>query len=225
MNWKINLSPFLSPFLLVLAFILLSLSQTVSAVYWGCPSSIKNSYECAQYLEQVVKKSGELKFTRNNGTLILPLRSGNKIYRNSGAIGNSQKYSAVQYFKKTNHVVIHVQYWESSSYLLLNLQTGDEYVLAGNPVLSPNSERIVVARMDIDIGLNPNSIAVYRFTNGGLTKEYMYAPSWGPSNLEWQGDTKISLRKNYFDTTGGTVELKTRKVYLKLEGDKWRLVD
>lgn len=197
--------------------------QPVNAVYQGCPDTIKNSYECAQHLEASVKRSGELKFVRKNGNLSISLKKGKKTYTNSGEDTEVKRFSLVNYLKPVDQAVIHIQFWENVAYRLLDLNTGKEIDIEGYPILSPDSRRIVSARMDIDIGLSPNSISIYRFENGKVVKEFTIKPDWGPSNPEWQGDSKILLKKNSWDTTGPTVRIKTENVYLILKGTEWRL--
>lgn len=202
------------------------LSSAACAEHQGCPNSIENSYECAQYLERgVITKSDSKLLLRDEKSLIVFLRNGAKrIYKDAGEGTDVKRFSVVQHLKETEHVVIHIQYWENDSHLLLDLRTGKEYQIDGNPTLSPDSKRIAVIRMDDVAGRNPNSVAIFRFVDGNLVQEYRLTPDWGPSNLRWLSSNKIILVKNIIDTSTGAYKVIKREEYLLLRGTKWQLV-
>lgn len=89
---------------------------------------------------------------------------------------------------------------ERRSGWFINEKTGDSFYTKGEPILSTNKKRFIVANYDMEEGLEWNGIQIYSINDKEITLEYEEALfSWGPTNVKWVDDTHILLTKNVLE--------------------------
>lgn len=196
---------------------LLLIPSVIIAGYPDCPDTIRNSHNCAIYLENRLLQENNKLFLRQGNTLIIKLRNGKeKIYVDKDKDDHSKSFNFVKYFPEIDYGLVHVQYYEGDTYFIINLLNGKDKDIQGFPLLSPNKKRFAVYSKDLDAGYNPNILAVYRVGIDYLFLEFKEEPKeWGPSSLRWIQNDQISFKKDSY-------RIKEQK-NLKYFGGKWRI--
>jgi hypothetical protein len=187
-------------FIIIILFITSTANGAEKPWFPGCPASIKNSYDCAQYLEKdVLKKYPELA-SRDANKLIIHMVSGSTTTLIDEAVqaSRTKKYSLVGVLKEIDYALIHVQYWESKTYYLVNLQTGQIEDIEGLPVVSPSNKYLVSTNFAGVSGESDPTIKIYKLSKPHLTLTWSLKPKWEPSDPKWLSDTELTLVKNIF---------------------------
>ncbi|OGI48644.1 MAG: hypothetical protein A2151_09790 [Candidatus Muproteobacteria bacterium RBG_16_65_34] len=187
-----------------------------------CPKTIHNSYECAQFLEKELGKEYPTLFSRDGLKLMVKLiDGGEKTYIDSAHQNDDAKvtwYSFVQYYPEIGYGLIEVQFYEGGTRYLLNLRTGKDTDIVGDPILSPDKKRIAVSNVDIESRYTPNVLSVHEVRPNGLTTEFLEKPvDWGPGNLRWVTNQELLFIEYRFDPEPPYKERKTPKT-LKYRG-------
>jgi hypothetical protein len=81
-------------------------------------------------------------------------------------------------------------------YLLLNAQTGQCDTLISSITVNKSQTKFLCASLDLDAGLVPNGIEIWRFGSFGITREFSYLEGFknsGPRDAVWENDTSVSF--------------------------------
>lgn len=167
-----------------------------------CPESIRNSYECYRYRElQLSKRYGQY-FYRKGKALNVRLTNGQvRSFTDvpedaSHDVGTVKAYALIQNFPTVNYWLVAVQFYEGSSYLLLNGKNGTVTTIEGEALLSPDRRRFVVSNFDIEAGYSPNVLSIYRLTGAHPVQEFLVKPTeWGATDVAWKNATTVIFRK------------------------------
>ena len=146
------------------------------------------------------------------------------ILSNKKANQESRKvYWFLTYFQQIKYFLVLLRGWEGTSYLIINASTGDIHSLLGIPLISKDLQRFVVASIDLEAGYIPNRIAIYRFFDNSIKKEWSkdYTAS-GPSDVKWINNTVITFFENFSKNGGQTID--TKIVTIKLLNGEWEIV-
>jgi hypothetical protein len=191
---------------MIYRFLIITLFLTSTAIgaekpwFPGCPATIKNSYECAQYLEKdTLKKYSEMA-SRDANSLTIKIASGvttTFLDVNAESV-QTNKYSLVDVLKDIGYALVHVQYWEGQTYYLVNLQTGQIEDIEGLPVISPSYKFLVSTNFAGLSGKSDPIIKIYKLSKPHLILDWSLKPHWDPSDPKWISDTELSLAKNVF---------------------------
>ncbi len=169
------------------------------AWYQGCPASIKNSYECAQYIERgALKKDTDL-VSREADALVFKLYNGQttKLVDDSKTADGTLHYNLSEVYRDIGYALVHGQYYEGSTYLLVNLGTGQVEDINGRPVVSPAKAYLASTNSGGISGYTKSIVKIYRLTKPHLTLEWS-TTEWDPSDPKWITDSKLMLFKNVF---------------------------
>ena len=83
--------------------------------------------------------------------------------------------------------VVHVQRWESHSWMLVSRRTGVQTGLSGLPVVAPDRKRFATASYDLEAHYNPNELVIWKIAEDGTyQEEWKLTPEeWGPTFIHW----------------------------------------
>jgi hypothetical protein len=186
----------------------------------SCPA-LTNSQECARSLESALNvpyikrtSEAEAQVTLLDGR-VFPLKD-EKV--EEGGIS----YSVVEVVLRGRFAIVHRQFWEGSAYSLLDRSSGKVIDLSGYPVFSSDARWLAVASADLDAGYSPNTLQIYRYSDGLLSLSFDAKPDmWGPERVIWKSPTELSYTHATFECHfEGKASCKA--VVLKLQGDRWR---
>lgn len=168
--------------------------------YEGCPKEIHNVYECQQYLEGGILKKYSSLVSRKAHQLKIKLSNGRtKIItdiRDENDADKTRAFSFIKYFPSIQYGLLHVQYYEGSSYNLIDMRTGTQTEVLGDAVLSPDNRRLAISYADVVAGFSSNVLAVYLVLPRGLVREFRELPQeWGPVDLKWSDNRTIVFDK------------------------------
>lgn len=165
---------------------------------------ITNSFECARAIEahQLPDAGAE----RRGDTLILALEGGDSArwVDVRGDAADVLHYSYQTLWSEQGLVLIQVQYYEGSEYLLVDTTTGERTRLPHWPLLGPDGQRFAVLSFDLEAGYGPNTIQIWELRSGTPSLEWSVEPEdWGPAEGRWEtASTLRVLRRGYCEDGG-----------------------
>lgn len=185
-----------------LAVAISAVSHASAAQDERCKSPNITPVQCAVEQKELaeLKKYSDL-ITRSGPSLRFKIQNGNAVEL-VDVHNNSDKdriHTFVRRLKGIDFALVDVAYWEGGTNLLIDLRSGKIEDIKGEPIVSPNREKIVSSVFGGISGYLQTTINIYRITPGGLVMEWSYQPIWEPSELRWINDSKIALTKNYLD--------------------------
>ena len=198
-----------------------------------CPSTIHNLYECSRYLEAKTASLYPKLLSRKGGVLSVNLESGRtKSFVDVDVSADGENWSEVKmyalkrYFPAAHFALIDVTYYESGSFILLNMVSGDEYPMNGDVSLSPDNKRVAVWNYDLGPVSGPNSLSVYVIERLKLVQEFLLMDeSWGVEKLKWRDSGTIDITAQEYAGNDWVSEHKTLRFIGKNIGSRgrWRL--
>ena len=165
------------------------------------------------------------KVQRRNGQLQLQCTSNSPLILRNNTVSEEQRvvYWFITFYQQTGYFLVQMRGCEGFHYLMINAATGSQFTLSGIPIISQDIKRFVVTSIDLEAGYRPNRIAIFRFTDEGITqelsKEYTGA---GPSDAVWVNNTVITYIENT-SQDGGQTRIK-KQVKLQLTDGEWNIV-
>jgi hypothetical protein len=167
----------------------------------NCPVKVSSAFDCAKYLEQELRKKYPTRIRRIGSTLeIKPSAAPLKVFKNIDSDSDDfRAYQFTKYFPEIDYGLLETTYYEGGTYDLVDMKTGKLTNIGGDPLLSPDQQRIAVAHADIEAGYAPNVLSVYLITPTGLIREFDIRPSeWGAEDLKWESNSTISFNRRYW---------------------------
>lgn len=109
---------------------------------------------------------------------------------------DTPSYSYYDVVPALDAYVIHAQYYEGDSWLLVSRKTGAQTQTSGLPVVSPDKRRFVTGSYDLEAFYNPNELVVWKTADdGSFIMEWKTEPKeWGPTFVKWLTPTKFQVR-------------------------------
>jgi len=169
-------------------------------IFHSITSNYDNSHNAANSVEDYKLTSSEANlFERSGDTLILKLSDGkekkliNKTEydKNGNITPNCEAYIYYDFIKEIKSFVVFVQYYESSSFLLINADTGEESYVPGYPLLSPDFKKFVC----LDEGGYESGFFVYSMEGFTVENEKILDPIAYPDNPVWIDSNNLILEK------------------------------
>ncbi|WP_444936128.1 hypothetical protein ACJJIW_19525 [Microbulbifer sp. JMSA004] len=194
-------------------------------------SDIHNSMSCARSIESSLSDQISHIQRTQPGHLTIALNSGKSLtYTDTFPANSPSKHTAYSAIDQITDylLLIHQQFWEAHSYILLDLRNGHEYSLAGYPLLSPQGGYLFVAEQDLDAGFNENALQVYKLSENTLDLLYELKPEkWGPDQVYWTTENTVSfikkqLNPNYLSSKHQPFYIETKAV-LSIAPDSQRV--
>jgi serine/threonine protein kinase len=188
-------------------------------------ANILNTYECAKAIEkyQLGQAGYKALAARSGKSLELTLKNGGRVtLLDADKEADSMFYCLREYLPDIGYFVLHRQYYEGNTYLLVDDRQGRQFEVTGLPLVSPDRKRLVVASIGLDAAYSINKLTVLRLDEGGLETEATFDPQdWGPSDVEWvDGETIRFMMNRATDEPGNYRKTPARAIY---SGGKWVL--
>lgn len=94
--------------------------------------------------------------------------------------------------------LVEVRYYERREYLIIDRTGLQKQHLVGEPVLSPDRERVVATSLDLVAGIRPNALEIWRLEDRFARLEVsIRSNEWGPSDATWIDATTIAFTQNF----------------------------
>lgn len=182
----------------------------------ACSNKAFEEKQIARFPDKVQRRNGQLKLQcTSNAPLILRNNTVSEEQRNV--------YWFITLYQQTGYFLVQVRGWEGFHYLMISTATGTMFPVNGVPIISQDSKRFVVTSLDLEAGYRPNRIAIFRFTDEGITQEWSKEyTDVGPSDAVWINNTVISYIENA-SQDGGQTRMK-KQVKVQLTNDEWNIV-
>ncbi len=161
----------------------------------------------------------------NEHTLSFRLESGgNEILKDIIRNGEVETYyRALNYIPEIKLLVIYIQHYEGSEYLLVDQINGNSFHSIGMPVIAPDNKNIICINSDLAAEYSPNGIQVWNYNKGYLKKAYqLITKRWGPKSVSWLSESKVKIERETFDMNNYKTTV-IKPVTLTYIGGKWIL--
>ncbi|HOU84570.1 MAG TPA: SH3 domain-containing protein [Spirochaetota bacterium] len=186
------------------------------------PDSIGNSYERAIYLEKKILLEIGDKVERKEQVLKIRCSEKEIVFEDKKInTDSSVRYSLVHYYNNQKLFLIHVQYYEGSSYCLVDEKTGSKYVLWNEPIFSPDVKSFFCSSVDLVAQYTKNGIQVWTRGETGFDKVFEQELKWGAVSLAWKNDNEISMQR--LDLNGSDYYIFNVEMILK--DGKWSITE
>jgi hypothetical protein len=115
--------------------------------------------------------------------------------------------------------LVKVQYYEGGPYLLLSAG-GGRTIVAGVPVVAPDSSGFFTTSLDLEAEYDPNVIEVWSMQSGSPRLELaVRSEEWGPSEARWVDSATIEFLRTFpFEAAG---QHRTAKARLQRSPRGW----
>lgn len=122
-------------------------------------------------------------------------------------------YKVIQEYPVIDSVLILRAYYEGMDYILLNLKTGNETIIANPPVISPDYKYLLSINSDLEAGYTENELNIYAIDENhnltlmvnALTPKFIKVPiefnefSIGIASAKWIGNARFIAEANYYE--------------------------
>lgn len=137
-------------------------------------------------------------------TIVFPaiqFQLNHKIYADWSPIG----YVVIQKNERHGELV---------SFILLDLNSGQEWIIEGVPLLSPDGKRFVYSICEPDANYNPPVFGIYRFEPNGITLEQEFPVTEGrcAGEAKWESESQIRFNEMVLDESQPDMIGRTPKI-------------
>lgn len=164
----------------------------------GVCDTINNTGRCARAIEQVQLARTD-RAERRGDTLLLALEGGDtaRLADRPDAGDQVIRYSYQEHWVEQGYSLIHAQYWEGSSVVLVDDRTGNRTVLPETPLRSPGGDRFAVLSFDLEAGYSPNTVQVWSLAGDRPRMEWEHEPErWGPTAGQWRDNETLTFTRS-----------------------------
>ena len=208
---------------LVLAF-LLGVTPRVGA-FEPCSLDGFGSVPCGRAQTDAFSKNFGKYFRASNTVLVITPENGKTrsyptIDENSA---DDRSASVVGVLESFPLFIIAHYFGEGGDIELVNYLTGENFVISGQPILSPDKKRLLVFSEAVESNYLPNHLTIYRLVQNRLFEEATLngdenpEQSWGPVEPKWNNASTITYQKKRFEANGEVLT----PVTLILRNDGW----
>lgn len=208
---------------LVLLPILLAATAAQASEAWQleCPN-LTNAQECAMRYEATVVETYPALFTREQGRLIVTLRSGaTKVYKDPSA-----RFNVVAVHEASHTAVVREQYSEGNGWQVLDLNSGVATEIGGFPVFAPDGLHFFAIEPVSEARYNDAVAAIFRKDTRGrvfaVWKSKCTRADWGPTSPIWHSGTSLSFGQVRLLPTGEREPM--GRVHLRWKSGNWQAV-
>lgn len=164
-----------------------------------CPD-IHNSQQCARSIEKIIINQNPIIQRVSETQLQIKLQNGKELLLldswESELYDKNASFTAIELLNNSKLLLIHKQYWEGNSYILVSLVNGTKIPLEGYPAMSANNKLMIVAELDLEAEYNPNIFQLYRVKGNEIVKLFDAKPdNWGADKVEWLSNTMVKFVK------------------------------
>lgn len=137
---------------------------------------------------------------RENKNLLLKTTNGKDVVlKNTDNPEDAENYATYffeDYLKSIDAYLVMIQYYEGEEYCLISKKTGEQIIVPGQILLSPDKKRFISYNMDLEAGYSPNGFAIYLIKDNTFENEFeLYSEEWGPSKVKWINNNEIEIER------------------------------
>jgi len=137
------------------------------------------------------------------------------IVNNDSDTDEYAQYGYLGYNKDIDQYLVFGGFYEWHNYLLIDAKTGNQTVLWGKPVVSPNGKYIVSGNTDLVAQFTDNGIQLFESGNAPRVIGERTLQLWGPEEIRWSDAATLFVKANVADEKSPDLEV-TRYFKLKL---------
>ncbi len=161
--------------------------------YQKLVDSIRNLHPKLNYekyideIEKAIYKKDNIIVYRTKDTVKVKLDTGElkTIYAYNPTANYDLGRSIADYFPKENLILISARIDEAGHYYLLDKKTGEQHMLIGKPIFSPNRKFILSINGDIEYGSTINGIQLFQFDKELKEICFYQLASLEPRKVKW----------------------------------------
>ena len=162
----------------------------------ACEKKGANSHECARAIEELALQRPGSAARRNDEILEIRTTKGYTAFHDAiSESNNSVAYSYLGYLEQIKSHVVHVQYYEGNSFLILDYNVASKAYAAGFPIVSPDNQRFLSIYQDAYGEFGGTHIEMWSVNASGSTREATFQPSWMPVSAVWLDANKFEIAK------------------------------
>lgn len=195
----------------------------------SCSGPSVSHYGCAKAIETQVLKSPGTYASRKEKTLTIQLAGKNvQLVDLDHTSAEAEKviiHSYLGYVPEMNAHVLHVQYYEGDSFMLIQHITGEIGYPSGFPFVSPDKTHFFATSDDMFAGYSPNNIEIWSFSKTGFKLLGSFEPDWAPSAGKWLRTNLIEISKLCFDEKSKTLLSPCGRALIQGSKSGWTLKD
>ena len=167
---------------------------------------------CANKIEKQFIKNNSHKTKRDKSDLILKTNKENIHFKDTKSIN----YAVIDLIHDYFIVVgIYEHGWHS---VLISNETGTKTKLAGLPLFNNSGSKVIASSLDLDMGLNPNVIQIWRNVGNELSIIYEmsnFPEDGGPIRTEWINDSEAEISVLTLSNMMKNINTPAYKIYIK----------
>jgi len=138
---------------------------------------------------------------KQGGKLILPLANGTSkvlLDKKSDTEIDDVSYSFIGKIDSLSLYVIKASFYETSEFILMDKETGEEIRTWGKPIISPDFKHLFSYGDALGYDVMPNGIQMWKFEDGKLKIDWEIKPDeWKPQSIDWLDENTLLFIKVY----------------------------
>jgi hypothetical protein len=211
--------------------IYVSVLLVISLLLNSCGEEISKADEQDRLVEASMQSQFPGKIKRNGGKLTVRAASGEEhIFQDNRDENNGDNYVthlASSRLPGLDWLIVSVGYYEGGGKNLISLNSGALFQFDGypDPILSPDSQRVLIYSQDMEAGYSSNYIAIYKIDQNMMQLDVEFngdgneKDSWGPDNARWVDNETLA-----YDEVRYVADSKMQATHIKLKliKGKWQ---
>ena len=203
--------------------------EAIEAGVIECSGENLNSFLCARGIERKeISVSGKA-VRRSGNTLRIHLEKKKVSFVDNPADGEDSTvyYSYLGLNRKLNSHILHVQYYEGGTYLVINRHSGRRAFPSGYPLASPDGKHFLSLSEDMFAGYSSNNVEIWQVRRGAFRRVVNHEPEWGPHRGNWASVRHALIEKQcYSQEEGHSTGLKSCGLAkFERSGSAWKLIE
>lgn len=215
--------------------IYVSILLVISLLLNGCGEKISEEDERDRLVEASMQSQFPGKIKRNGGKLIVRAASGKEHVfqdnRDEDIGDNYVTHLASSRLPGLDWLIVTSGYYEGGGQNLISLSSGALFHFDGtwDPILSPDSKRVLLYSQDMVAGYYSNYIAIYKIDQNMMQLEVEFngdgneseKDTWGPESARWLDNETLSYDEVRY-VVNGNGKMQATHIKLNLINGKWQ---
>lgn len=197
----------------------------------GCGENVSSDVAQERLVEANMQNQFLGKIKRNGDRLIVRSASGKEhVFQDNRDENNGDNYIAYLASSRLpglDWLIVSIGYYEGGGKNLISLNSGELFQFDGypDPILSPDSQRVLIYSQDMEAGYSSNYIAIYKIDQNMMQLELEFngdgneKDSWGPDNPRWLNNETLTYDEMRYVRDG---KMQATHIKLQLINGKWQ---
>jgi len=209
--------------------IYVSILLVISLLLNGCGEKVTEEVAQERLVEASMQSQFPGKIKRNGGKLTVRSTSGKEhVFQDNRNEGDYYvNYLASSRLPGLDWLIVSIGFYEGGGKSLISLNSGELFQFDGHPdpILSPDSQRVLIYSQDMVAGYTSNYIAVYKIDQNMMQLEVEFSgdgnekDSWGPDNPRWLNNETLAYDEIRYVAVS---KMQATPIQLKLIKGKWQ---